>query len=60
MKTEAEAGGLQPQPTDAWSPRSRKRREGPSPGASGGSAGLGHLEFSLLVSRLGENQFLLF
>ena len=34
-------------------PRSWKRQEGPSPGASGGSTALGHLDLRRLVSRTG-------
>ena len=41
-------------------PRSWKRQEGPSPGASGGNAALGHLDLRRLVSRMGEDAFLLF
>ena len=36
-------------------PGSWKRREGPSAGASGGSAALGHLDLRRLVSRMGED-----
>nr|XP_060148125.1 probable bifunctional dTTP/UTP pyrophosphatase/methyltransferase protein isoform X3 [Globicephala melas] len=40
-------------PGTPGAPRSWKRREGPSPGASGGSAALGHLDLKRLVSRTG-------
>ena len=55
METEAETGGRRP-PAQEWkpgAPRSRKRREGPSPGASGQGSALGPLELRCLVSRAG-------
>ena len=50
---EAETGGRWPL-AQGWmpgAPRSWKRREGPSPGASAGSSALGHLDLRCLVSR---------
>ena len=43
-------------PGTPGAPRSWKRREGPSPGASGGSAALGRLDLRRLVSRTGINK----
>ena len=40
-------------PGTPGAPRSWKRQEGPSPGASGGSSTLGHLDLKCLVSRTG-------
>ena len=37
MVTKTEAGGMQPQPREAWSPGSWKRQEALSPRALGGS-----------------------
>ena len=44
-------------PGTPGAPRSWKRREGPSPGASGGTAALGHLDLRRLVPRMGEGAY---
>ena len=51
VETEAETAGRQPpaQGRTPGAPRSRKRRGGPSPGASAGSSALGHLDLRRLV-----------
>ena len=55
METEAETGGRRPpaQGETPGAPRSWKRQEGPSPGASAGSSALGHCDLGRLVSRTG-------
>ena len=40
MRTDADTGGRWPPAQGPWSPGRWKRQEGPSPGASGGSAAL--------------------
>ena len=55
VEAEAETGGRRP-PAQGWTPgapRSWKRQEGPSPGASAGSSVLGQLEPRHLVPRAG-------
>ena len=51
METEAETGGRRPpaQGRTPGAPRSWKRWEGPSPGASAGSPALGTLDLRCLV-----------
>ena len=55
METEAETGGRRPpaQGRTPGAPRSRKRREGPSPGTSGWSSALGHPDLRRVVSSTG-------
>lgn len=57
MKTEAETGQRGHKPRSARGPRSWKRPEGPSWGASRGSSGRGHHDFGPLALR--KNKFLL-
>ena len=55
---EAETGGRWP-PAQGWmpgAPRSWKRWEGPSPGASAGSSALGHLTSDVWSPGLGEDR----
>ena len=61
VETEAEAGGRRPpaQGRTPGAPRSRKRQEGPSPGASAGSSALGPLELRCLVPRSGGARMIL-
>ena len=55
VETEAETGGRRPpaQGRTPGAPRSRKRREGPSPGTSGWSSALGHPDLRRVVSSTG-------
>ena len=61
MEMEAETGGRQTpaQGRTPGAPRSWKRQEGPSPGASVGSSALGPLDLRHLVPRAGGGQMLL-
>ena len=57
METEAETGGRRPpaQGRTPGAPRSWKRWEGPSPGASAGSSALSHLDSDVWRPGLGED-----
>lgn len=48
-----------PQPRGAWSPQSRKTRQGPSPSTFKGGQPCPHADFGFPASRLWESKFLL-